>query len=221
MAKDTFWFTHDSNASRDIKLMQIKHMYDFWGIGVYWSVIEVLREQPDYKFSATESGIGLLSSLVMCSDTIRFSNWFNDCIRVELFRRDGDAFFSPSLRERMRFWDSKKVNGSKGGRPKKTEPETETKPTALATENNNRIEQNRIEQNSVSAHYVSFDHLSMTVEEFNRLIEKGYSKDAIDSMVLEVKNYRNNKKYKELYLTVLNWLKKEEDGKPKKGEMVF
>lgn len=67
--------------------------------------------------------------------------------------------------------------------------------------------------------YVNFDHLKMSVKEYEKLINLGYSKDAIDNIVAKVRNYKKNTKYKILYLTVLDWLKtstpkKEEDEIP-------
>lgn len=141
MAKDTFWFKHDSNASRDIKLMQIKHTYDFWGLGLYWSVIEVLREQPGYAFKSTEAGLGLLCTLVMCSDIIRFTNWFNDCVRLGLFQVHEEYFMSASLVARMEIWETKKTNGSAGGRPSKTESKPKHKPDDKPNQNHKRREE--------------------------------------------------------------------------------
>ena len=56
--------------------------------------------------------------------------------------------------------------------------------------------------------YRSFAHLSMSVEQFNKL-EVDYNKQQIDSCLDSIENFKNNKKYKSLYLTAKNWLKKE------------
>ena len=56
--------------------------------------------------------------------------------------------------------------------------------------------------------YRSFAHLSMSVEQFNKL-EADYTKEQIDSVLDAIENFKNNKKYKSLYLTAKNWLKKE------------
>ena len=61
--------------------------------------------------------------------------------------------------------------------------------------------------------YRSFAHLSMSVEQFNKL-EAEYDKSVIDSCLDSIENFKNNNKYKSLYLTCKNWLKKE----PKKIE---
>ena len=57
--------------------------------------------------------------------------------------------------------------------------------------------------------YRSFAHLSMSLEQFNKL-EADYNKQQIDSCLDSIENFKNNKKYKSLYLTAKNWLKKEQ-----------
>ena len=55
--------------------------------------------------------------------------------------------------------------------------------------------------------YRSFAHLSMSLTEFNKL-EIEYTKQQIDEVIYSIQNFANNKKYKSLYLTAKNWLKK-------------
>lgn len=55
--------------------------------------------------------------------------------------------------------------------------------------------------------YRSFAHLSMSLTEFNKL-EIEYTKQQIDGVIDAIQNFANNKKYKSLYLTAKNWLKK-------------
>ena len=57
--------------------------------------------------------------------------------------------------------------------------------------------------------YRRFAHLSMSVSEYNKL-EADYEKKTIDSCLDSIENFKNNKKYKSLYLTCKNWLKKEQ-----------
>ena len=56
--------------------------------------------------------------------------------------------------------------------------------------------------------YRKFKHLSISEIEFNKL-NKTYSSESINDILDKIENYKNNKKYNSLYLTALNWLKKE------------
>lgn len=53
--------------------------------------------------------------------------------------------------------------------------------------------------------YRSFQHLSISVDEFNKLCIE-YTKQQIDDILDQIENYRNNDKFSSLYLTAKNWL---------------
>lgn len=68
--------------------------------------------------------------------------------------------------------------------------------------------------------YRAFAHLSISFSEFNKLIEEGFTKEQIDLTINSIENFKKNSKYKSLYLTALNWLKKNHPkaNKPIQGE---
>lgn len=146
MAKDSYWFKHDSTSGRGLRIKKIQHIYGHWGKGVYWDVIEVLREQDNYTFESDESSLQMLSELIGLKEFEKFSNWFNDCLKLGLFKIANNRFFSEVLIENMSNWESKKSNGNKGGRPPKTETETELKPKHKPNQNHNRREEKRREE---------------------------------------------------------------------------
>jgi hypothetical protein len=65
--------------------------------------------------------------------------------------------------------------------------------------------------------YQKFDHLSITFEEFDKLISFGHSKEKIDDCIESIKNYKKNTNYKSLFLTTKKWLKLDSDRKLEKN----
>lgn len=150
--KDSYWFRHDSTAGRGLKMRKMAHIYSHWGKGVYWDVVEILRDQNEYKFESDESSLQLLCDLVGCKDLPKFLNWFKDCLKVGLFEENKGFFICPPLCKNMVKWESSKGNGSLGGRPPK---QPKKNPTNNPTNNPNETIigedstlQNRTEQNN-------------------------------------------------------------------------
>jgi hypothetical protein len=53
--------------------------------------------------------------------------------------------------------------------------------------------------------YRGFKHLSISIDEFNKLCID-YTKQQVDDILDQIENNANNKKYSSLYLTAKNWL---------------
>ncbi len=115
MAKDTFWFRHDSNARNDPKLVKLRRLSGVEGIGLFWCVIEMLRESETYTLE--ESHIDDIVYDLRIDKKV-----FDNLFECGLFTLDNGVFYSKSLLERMRALDvvkeKRRKAGAKGGKAK-------------------------------------------------------------------------------------------------------
>ncbi len=118
--KDAYYFPHDSNARFDIKIAELRQRHGWAGYGLYWGIIEVLRDQDGYKFEANKKQ--LLSICLSCAYA-ELEPVLSTCFEVgllDILDDDVEYFFSPSLTRRMQRLDDirekRKSAGAKGGR---------------------------------------------------------------------------------------------------------
>lgn len=96
MANNAYYFSHDSNAKDDPKCMLLIDQLGLEGYGIYWILIEVLRDQPEFKYP-----LNLIPILARRYNTT--AEKMNTVVRnYELFNFDEENnFFSLSLNKRM------------------------------------------------------------------------------------------------------------------------
>lgn len=100
--KDTYYFSHDSNASQDPKILAMRSVYGWEGYGWYWMLVEMMREQQDYKLNIEgKYAFNALCFQMQCTEE-KARQFIGDCINeFKLFESDGKTFWSNSLLRRM------------------------------------------------------------------------------------------------------------------------
>lgn len=104
--KDAYYFPHDCNARNDPKILALRSVFGAEGYGVYWMLIEILREQPDYKLQITKYLFHALA-MQMQVQKERLQEIVDACCNefVEgdspLLVNDGQYLYSASLLRRM------------------------------------------------------------------------------------------------------------------------
>ena len=93
--KDAYYFSHDSNARNDQRLMKLRMKYGPEGYGIYFMIIEILRDTEDYKLHISD-----VKSI--CFDIRDDEEKVLDVLKnYSLFEFEGDYFYSKSLTRRM------------------------------------------------------------------------------------------------------------------------
>ena len=108
--KEAYYFSHDSNAKDDPKCVLLIEQLGLEGYGIYWVLIEVLRDQSSYKYP-----VALLPSLSRKYNTT-FEKMKTVVYNYGLFTVDENDFFSLSLMERMESYEHKRLMASKAGK---------------------------------------------------------------------------------------------------------
>ena len=117
--KDAYYFSHDANARHDPKIIKMISSYGMEGYGWYWVIIEMLREQDNYKLSISDqTDIDVIASQTN-SDPIKINKYIDDCVKIfKLFKKSKKYLWSKSLLNRMEKMDEKREKGRKAAKIK-------------------------------------------------------------------------------------------------------
>ena len=179
MSKDAYWFKHDSNASRDLRLMQIKAIYGLEGLGIFWSIIEILREQKEHSWD--EKQVKILAKMVDIEEQ-KLNNFLTDCKRISLFLFENGSFCSNRLNKDMRVLDSKRAN-----RTKEERNAIEIKTDRVHGEKR-RVEKKRKEYEDFVSLFREITKKAVrgdakSERQFNARIEDGYSRQDFETAI--------------------------------------
>lgn len=160
--KDAYYFSHDTNARNDEKMMELRAEYDLNGIGMFWCLIEMMAESPSYELSLSRLG-GIAMSLSVTKEEL--TGFIKSCSTepIMLFQWNEEAVWSESLKRRMNIKEEKrrqKVEAGKKGAQSRWNPETDDtaiaengkgKETETETETNGNLKGNGNENGPCSA----------------------------------------------------------------------
>ena len=95
-----YYFSHDSRAQDDEKIIALRMEHGWAGYGLYWAIVERLRDAEDYTLKANFKALGF--ALMADEETVR--SVVED---YGLFSVEDGRFFSESLIRRMERMDDK------------------------------------------------------------------------------------------------------------------
>lgn len=115
--KDAYYFRHDSNARHDPKMLILAKEYGMAGVGRFWCLIEILREQEDYVFSIEEkhNRRALKHELDFKSDE-ELEEFLEFLVETSLIVREENRIASTALINRMKDLDTLRERRSEAGK---------------------------------------------------------------------------------------------------------
>ena len=105
------YFPHDSDARSDEKIIALRIRHKWEGYGLYWALIEKLRDSKDYTLKTDYNGL----AFDLRSDAAILKSVIND-FGLFAFTDNGECFYSESLSARMKPLDDKKAKLSNAGK---------------------------------------------------------------------------------------------------------
>jgi hypothetical protein len=100
-AKDVYYFSHDCNARNDEKILAMRSVYGLEGYAMYFMIIEILREQNEYKLE-TNKYIWSTLAMQMHTSSENVHKFVDDCVNeFQLFVIEDNFLYSKSLIKRM------------------------------------------------------------------------------------------------------------------------
>ena len=217
--KDAYYFSHDSNARNDLKVVKLKSKLGMSGIGIFWCTIEMLRETENYELKLSD--IESICYELRCS-----IEDFNELFECGLLQKceDEGVFYSASLTVRMQKLNDIKqkraIAGAKGGQTlSKTQAKVKQNEASKVKYSivNEIKENNTIENKSeifkkcffLTSEFWGISEIKTPQSYFEIIskltdIEKS---NQLDYYFIQLTNYKQTIKEQRFKKTITNWLR--------------
>jgi hypothetical protein len=228
MSKDAYYFPHDANARNDPKLRAMRTVYGAEGLGWFWMLVEILREQENYKLPVNKYTFNALAMELGCQPT-QIEKFLKDCA-FEFTDPDGPLFYfdeqflwSKSLLRRMEAIDNKRLQARNAVLSRWNN--TRNTPVLLPQYSSNtskvkerKVKESKVKDNITKQKYGKLQNVFLTLEEYQKLENEFKSSlpDKIENLSLYLAS--KGDKYKSHYATILSWDRKEKNGGDGNGQ---
>lgn len=164
MEKDAFYFPHFCNARHDRKIRRLRKELGVEGYGIYFMLLEILREQQDMMYPLED--IDLLAEEFGVSEAKVRTTICN----YQLFEVDHDEkFFSPKmlvyLEPYFRMKEQRKVAGQKSAEKRMLNDRSTTVQQSKGKES--KVKESKVEESKVSFSEMLLPHLEELGNEYD------------------------------------------------------
>ena len=213
MEKDAYYFPHFCNARHDRKIRRLRKELGLEGYGIFFMVLEILREQIDFRYPMDD--IDLLSDDLETSEqkvrTVISNYGLFDVQETD----EGQYFFSPKLiiylEPYFRSKEQRSLAGKKSAEKRRLQLESVQRPF---NDRSTTDEQSKVKESKVKESKVKESKVNKEIAH-DKLVET-YGEKVITDYYERIKDYSasTGKTYKDLSATARNWIKRDlEKGK--------
>ena len=201
--KDAYYFSHDSNARNDQRLMKVRMQYGMEGYGIYFAIIEILRETKDYKIKYSDIDAiayelkveqGIVDEIVFSYDLFEWEiNPDGQSLLAGMPNckmTDDDYFYSASLKRRMEKLDlikQKRAEAGRVGGKSKASAKAKVKQLQASKVKESRVDKSKVNKNILNIEFEKFwDLYNYKVGSKSKVLKKWESLTELDrGMIME------------------------------------
>jgi hypothetical protein len=208
MKKDAFYFPHFCNARHDRKLKRVQKELGIEGYGIYFMLLEVLREQTDLRYPLNE--IDLLADEFGTSEQkVRVVICNYDLFQVD----ENQNFFSFKMIIYLQPYFEKSTRARDAANKRWNNANAYTNAVEMQSKSNaskvkesklNETKLNKIKENKINIKEFIF----LSESEINKLNED-FASHEVEWMLNKLNDYKasTGKKYKSDYAAINMWVK--------------
>ena len=225
--KDAYYFSHDSNAKDDPKCVLLIEQLGMEGYGIYWMLVETLRDQPNYKYP-----------VILIPALARRYNTTAEKVKTVVFNyslfviENDEFFFTDSLIRRMEKLEDKREKARNAGiasakarlNPKPTNVEHPLNDCSTSKVNKSIVNENKENESKENEFFFKFadiekmkgtrQYIENCQQIFN--ISESEVKNNLDKFWLEKQHTGElERSQNEVFGHFKNWLKKQQNGNNK------
>ena len=158
-AKDVYYFSHDCNARNDEKILAMRSVYGLEGYAMYFMIVEILREQNDYKLKITKYIWNTLA-MQMHTEASKVQKFVDDCVsEFQLFEVSDNFLYSKSLIKRMGLFKEISEIRSKAAK-KRWENANDMQNECKSNANANQMQSNKTKLNKTKLDYTKKEDIN-------------------------------------------------------------
>lgn len=158
-AKDVYYFSHDCNARNDEKILAMRSIYGLEGYAMYFMIVEILREQDEYKLEITKYTWNTLA-MQMHTEAEKVKEFVNDCVNeFHLFAVENNVLYSESLLKRMKLFKEISETRSKAAKTRWKKPD-DMQNECKSNANVEQMQSNKIKLNNTKLNYIKKEDIN-------------------------------------------------------------
>lgn len=214
MAKEAYYFSHDSNARHDPKITAMRGVYGMLGYGWFWTLVEMMREADGYKLDMKSKYAFNAYAIQTQCECNAIASFVHDCIHeFELFSSDGDSFWSESLLRRMELKESKseKARNSAKARWENANASKNNANASKIDAKTMQVKERKVKESKVKKEYMQL--VFLTESEHEKLTDL-LGEDGREEYMIKFGSWISGQpprvqKSRSAYMTILEWSKRD------------